>query len=460
MDALFLSRLQFALTIGFHFIFPAVTIGMAWLIFIFMTMYKRSGSAGDRSLARFWIKIFTLSFAMGVATGITMEFQFGTNWAEYSRFVGDIFGAPLAAEGIFAFFLESAFIAILIFGWKRVSVRTLWFSSLMVAVGSTLSAFWIIVANSWQQTPAGYHIVNGRAELTDFMAAVFNPSTIPRFLHTVDATLITGAFFVLGISAWFVLRDRHVEFAKKSFKTALIMAFVTSVLELGLGHYHAVQVATTQPEKLAAFEGLFDTQKRAPVLLFGIPDEEQETVHAAIKIPAGLSLMAFGDAEAEVKGLKDFPRDEWPPLAMTFYPFHLMVALGMFFIGFTALGLFLLWRKKLFSDNLLGRLFLKAALLSIPLPIIANELGWIAAEVGRQPWVVYHLMKTRDAFSTTVPAGQILATIIGFSAVYLLLFFVWIYLLRRQVSRGPETVSPGSAGNGTKGGAEGKEAAA
>jgi cytochrome d ubiquinol oxidase subunit I len=448
VDALLLSRIQFGLTVGFHFIFPSVTIGLSWLIVIFMTRWLGSGKEEDGSLARFWIKLFALSFAVGVASGVAMEFQFGTNWADYSRFVGDIFGAPLAAEGVFAFFLESAFLALLIFGWGRVSRRMLWLSSVLVAAGATLSAFWILVANSWQQTPAGYRLVDGRAELTSFLDAVFNPSTVPRFLHTVDATLIAGSFFVMGISAWFLLRGRHTEFAKRSFKPALVIAFVTSVLELGFGHYHAVQVAETQPEKLAAVEGLFETQKRAPALLFGVPDAEEETVHAAVEIPAGLSLLAHFDADAEMTGLKDFPRDEWPPLGLTFYPFHLMVALGMFFIGFTAAGVLLMWRKRIFEGGVLPRLFLKAAVAAIPLPIIANELGWITAEVGRQPWVVYRLLRTSDAFSPAVPARQVLLSLSAFSLLYLLLIFAWIYLLRREMRRGPE---PAAA-------AEGKEA--
>jgi cytochrome d ubiquinol oxidase subunit I len=363
-----------------------------------------------------------------------LEFQFGTNWSEYSRFVGDIFGAPLAAEGVFAFFLESTFMGVLLFGWKRLSRKTLWFASLMVAVGSTLSAFWIIIANSWMQTPAGFHIVGGRAELTNFWAAAFNPSTIPRYLHTIDGALITGAFFMLGISAWYLLKKRHTEFAKQSLKIALIFALITSVAQLFLGHYHAVQVAVTQPEKLAAVEGVFETQTHAPALLFGIPDAENETVHAAVRIPGALSLLAFGRLDAEVQGLKEVPRDLRPPLGLTFYPFHLMVYLGGYFVLLTLFGVYLLLRKKLF-DN---RLFLRLAIWSIPLPFIVNELGWITAEVGRQPWIVYRVMKTADAISITVPAVQILLSLILFVVIYALLFIFWVYLLKLVIRKGPE----------------------
>jgi cytochrome d ubiquinol oxidase subunit I len=290
VDAALLARIQFALTVSFHYIFPSITIGMAWMIVWMLTRHLRTGDPLYQRMARFWIKVFALSFAVGVATGITMEFQFGMNWARYSRFVGDIFGVPLAAEGILAFFLESSFLGILLFGERRVSRRVYWFSSLMVAVGSTLSAFWIVVANSWQQTPAGYQIVNGRAELVDFWAAVFNPSTVERFLHTVDGTLVAGAFFILGLSAWFLLRGQHLEFARRSLSMALVAGFLASALQVPLGHFHAVQVAETQPVKLAAFEGLWETQTNAPLLLFGIPNREQRRTDFALDLPGLLSI--------------------------------------------------------------------------------------------------------------------------------------------------------------------------
>jgi len=439
MDPVLLARILFAVTVGFHFIFPPLTIGMSWLIFWHMTRYKRSGDEEDGRLVRFWVKLFAITFGIGVATGITMEFQFGTNWADYSRFVGDIFGAPLAAEGIFAFFLESTFVGVLLFGWNRFSTRTLWIASLLVAIGATLSAFWIIVANSWMQTPAGYHIVDGRAELTGFFAAVFNPSTIPRYLHTIDACLTSGAFFMLGISAWYLLKNRHADFAKKSFKVALVAGFVAAALQLPLGHYHAVQVTNTQPEKLAAFEGLFETQTRAPLLLFGIPDAEEGTVHAAVAIPGLLSFLTSGDFDTEVQGLNDFPRDEWPPIGLTFFTFHLMFLMGIFFIGLTGLGVFLLLKRRVF----VSRWFLWLAVLSLPLPLVANELGWISAEVGRQPWIVYHLFKTSEAISSSVPAWQVLFSLIMFVIIYGLLFAVWIFLLRREIRRGPEERAAG-----------------
>ena len=438
MDTVLLARIQFALTVGFHYIFPVLTIGMAWIIVWMLTRHLKTGEPIYRRMARFWIRVFALSFAVGVATGITMEFQFGMNWARYSRFVGDIFGAPLAAEGILAFFLESSFLGIMLFGERRVSKGVYWFSSLMVAVGSTLSGFWIVVANSWQQTPAGFHIVNGRAELVDFWAAVFNPSTVPRYLHTIDGALIAGAFFVMGLSAWFLLRGEHREFARKSLNMALVVAFLASVMQLPLGHFHAVQVAETQPAKLAAFEGLWETQTNAPLLVMGLPNPEQRRTDFAIGLPGVLSIGVGGSTETEVAGLNDFPEEEWPPLLVSFFNFHFMVGLGLYFIGLTALGLLLLWRQRLHEN----RLFLRVALLSIPLPVIANELGWIAAEVGRQPWIVYGLMRTDQAFSTAVPAGQILASLVMFGVIYSLLFCVWIFLLRRKLLKGPESEIP------------------
>jgi cytochrome d ubiquinol oxidase subunit I len=327
---------------------------------------------------------------------------------------------------------------VLLFGWKRFSTKTLWVASLLVALGSTLSAFWIIVANSWMQTPAGFHIVNGRAELTNFAEAVFNPSTLPRFFHTVDSCLIAGAFFMLGISAWYLGKGRHVEFAKRSLKVSLVVGFIASIVQLGIGHWHGVQVAQTQPEKLAAFEAHYETQKNAPMILFGIPDEEGEKVDAAIKIPSLLSIMVGNSPDTVVKGLKDFPRDERPPVTPVFVSFRLMFFMGMYFIGLTSLGLLLLWKNKLY-DN---KLFMKLAFWSLPVPIIAIELGWIAAEVGRQPWIVYRVpgMRTSEAVSLNVSAGEILFSIIMFGIIYALLGFLWIYLLRRAVRKGPEEI--------------------
>ena len=436
MDAVWLARLQFALTVGFHYLFPPLTIGLGWMIFGYQTRFLRTGEAVYQQLARFWTKLFAVTFAVGVATGITMEFQFGTNWAAYSRFVGDIFGAPLAAEGVFAFFLESSFLGVLLYGEQRVSRRVYWLSSLLVAAGATLSAFWIVVANSWQQTPAGYHLANGRAELTDFFAAVFNPSTLPRYLHVITGALVVGTFFVIGVSALMLLKKRHAAFAERSLKSALLPFAAAVLLVMGAGHMHAVQVAETQPAKLAAFEGLWETRTGAPLLLFGVPNAEAEQTDLAVGLPNGLSLLVGMSKETRVQGLKDFPKADRPPLLPSFLCFHLMVALGGWFALLAASGLFLAWRGRIAQN----RLFLGAAALTLPLPFLANELGWMAAEIGRQPWVVYGLMRTQDAVSAAVPAGQILASILLFSLIYALLFGVWLFLLRRQIDHGPQPV--------------------
>lgn len=448
MDPVLLSRIQFGATIGFHFLFAPLSIGLAWLIVALMARYRKTGAEEDGRLARFWVSILAATFAVGVATGIAMEFQFGTNWADYARYVGDIFGAPLAAEALFSFFLESTFIAVLILGWNRLKPTTMWVAALLTAFGATLSAFWILAANSWMQTPAGYRIVertvNGvvqrRAELDNVFAAILNPSTAERVLHTVDGALMTGAFFMLGISAWFLWKNRHVETARRTFTLALVVALVTSVLQIAFGHMHAIQVARTQPEKLAAFEGLFDTQRRAPLLLFGIPDATTATVRYAVRIPAGLSVFISGHPNLRVQGLKDFPRSEWPPIPGTFYPFHLMVILGMMMAAYPALGVLLLWLRRLWTT----RLYFLGAILMLPLPFIANELGWVAAEVGRQPWIVYRVMRTADAISSpaTVPPGQIVASLIAFMLVYGFIFFVWAVYLARHIAKGPDAASP------------------
>jgi len=436
LDPVLLARIQFAMTIGFHFIFPPVSIGLAWLLVIIEGLGWRRADEVYIRMGKFFGKLLAITFAVGVATGIVMEFQFGTNWAEYSKFVGDIFGAPLAAEGVFAFFLESAFLGVYLFGRNRLPKSIHWFSILMVAVGSTISAFWILVANSWQQTPSGYIIQNGRAELTSFFDAVFNPSTMIRFFHTVDAALITGAFAMAGVAAWLLLKDNGSVMARRALKLSIIFGLVVSLLELfPFGHVHAVQVAETQPEKLAAIEGLIDGQTNAPMVLFGVPSEDPPRLDYSIEVPGVLSWLAHGDANAYVKGLNDFPTDEIPPFWLTFVSFHSMVGLGMYFIAVMLVGIFLIYRKKIWNQ----RWFLKLLVLSTPLPIIACQLGWISAEVGRQPWVVYKVMKTADAISLTVSAEEILFSIILFGLIYLFLGVLYIYLVVREVKHEPET---------------------
>jgi cytochrome bd ubiquinol oxidase subunit I len=441
MDANILARIQFAVTVGFHFLFPPITIGLSWLIVFIMSRYLMTRDEVYKTMSHFWIRILAATFAIGLATGLTMEFQFGTNWSAYSRYVGDVFGAPLAIETIFAFFLESSFIALLVFGWGRLSFRMLWFAGLMVAVGASLSAFWILAANSWQQTPAGFQIANGRAELTSFAEAICSASTLPRVLHTLLAAMLSGAFVMAAISAIHLLRNPRSRPARISMQIGVGAAMLFGVLQFPAGHLHAVQVVKTQPEKLAAFEAHFETQKPAYQILLGIPDEEARTVRYPIRIPRLLSLLAYGNLSAEVKGLEEYPRGDWPPVAATFLSFRLMVLLGTLFALIPLWGLLLWARGTLFTN----KTFLWVAMLCGPLPLIANELGWITAEVGRQPWTVWHLLRTKDAASVSVSAGTILFSLIVFSVLYLFLFFVWISVLRRLIRSGYETASKSGA---------------
>ena len=439
-STLFLSRLQFALTIGFHFLFPPLSIGLAWLLVIIEWRGWKRDDALYTQAGKFFGKILGLTFAVGVATGIVMEFQFGTNWAEYSRFVGDIFGAPLAVEAVFAFFLESTFLGLYLFGRGKVSRGVHWFSILMVAVGSTLSAFWIIVANSWQQTPAGYVLQNNRAELESFTAAVFNASTFPRFAHTMVACITSGAFFMLGISAYLMIKDKGAEMARRTLKIALVIGCISSWTALTVtGHIHAVQVAKTQPEKLAAMEAVIDGKDGAGIVLFGIPSEEPPGLKYAIEIPGMLSWLAYGDSKAHVKGINDLRAEghPTPPFVITFLSFHAMAGLGTLFIALTTLGVILLLMKKLESN----RLFLKLMLFATPLPLAACQVGWITAEVGRQPWVVYRVLKTSEAFSANVTAGEVLFSIIIFGLIYALLGVFYLYVLVTKVKSGPQPLA-------------------
>lgn len=436
LEAELLARIQFGVTVGFHYLYPPMSIGLA-IIMVFMEWrFLRTKNPLFEQMTKFWTKVFGLTFAVGVATGIVMEFEFGTNWATYSRYVGDIFGSPLAAEALFAFFLESVFLGVLIFGWNKVSPKVHFFSTLMVALGSTLSAFWILVANSWMHTPAGFELIteNGvtRAVITDFWAMVFNPSTIDRLTHTLSAAWLTGAFLVMSISAWYILKKRHIEFAKSSFKIALFLAVFASLFQLFTGHNSAIGVTKHQPTKLAAFEGHFNTEP-ADLYLFGWVNKEEQKVHG-IAIPGMLSYMVHFDASKPVTGLNEFPEDEWPPLQATFQTYHLMVAIGMLFIGLTLLSLFLLYRKKLFDTKWLLAAFVPAFLL----PHLANMLGWCSTEIGRQPWVVQGVLKTSDAISKVVSPGQIWFSLILFTLIYTILLVLFVYLLLKKIKEGPE----------------------
>jgi cytochrome bd ubiquinol oxidase subunit I len=445
MDAVTLSRIQFAVTIMFHYLFPPLAIGMGAFLVFLEARYLKTKDPQFEAAAKFWTKIFALNFAIGVASGIVMEFQFGTNWAAYSRYVGDVFGAALAAEGIFAFFLESGFLALLVFGWDKVSPRVHFFSTLMVALGSIFSAIWIVVAISWQQTPAGFVLrkvsgpsgVTTRAELTDFWRVVFNPSAMDRLVHVLIGAFILGSFFIMSISAYYLLKNRHVDFARKSFTTALFVAAIASIAILFSGDSQGRVVARHQPAKLAAMEGIYKTTNEgAPIHVIGAPDNASKTVRYSIEIPGLLSFLVHRDFNKPVPGLDQF-EPNIPPVALPFYSFHIMVGLGIYFIALTLIAIWLHIKGKLFENKWLLRIFV----FSVIGPFIANELGWVAAEVGRQPWIVYNLLRTSDAVSPNLSGAQVAGSIVMFGVIYALLFAVWIFLLNYKIMKGPESVA-------------------
>lgn len=439
MDVVLLSRIQFAVAAGFHFIFPPLTFGVTLVILVLETLFLKSGEEIYKTISSFLIKILGLIFVVGVATGIVLEFSFGTNWAQYSRLVGDIFGAPLAAEGIFAFFLESVFLGVLLFGRNRVSRRVYWLSAFLVFFGSHLSGFWIIIANSWMQTPAGFVMEGGRAVLTDFYAAVFNPSTVIRYLHTMLAGWITGTLFLAGIAAWYLLNKRHEAVSRIIMKISLVIFIFSALAQFVSGHSSAVQVTRTQPEKMAAFEALWNTMDGAPLSLIGIPVESEQKTYLEISIPKLLSLLAYFDPNARVLGLNEFKPDERPPVLLPYMSYHVMIALGSLFALLAAVSALLLFRGTAYTS----KWFLVSMIAAIPLPHLANEFGWIAAEVGRQPWAVYRVLRTADAVSVVVPAWQVLFSLIMFSLIYLLLFAVFVMILLKIIKKGPGAAAEG-----------------
>lgn len=437
MDVEILARIQFAFTIAFHYIYPPLSIGIGLIMVIMESLYFKTGKKEYEILTRFWIKIFALTFGIGVATGIIMEFEFGTNWAVYSRYVGDIFGSALAAEGLFAFGLESAFLGVLLFGWHRVKPWVHLVSTIGVFLGSMFSAVWIVVANSWQQTPAGYHIVgeglNARAEVTDFWEMVFNPSSMDRLVHTWQGSFLAGAFLVLSVHAYYLRKGRYTEISKKAFKIALVVATVFSLSQLVSGHSSADGVAVNQPAKLAAMEGHFEKSAPADLYLVGWVDKEKQEV-TGLKIPGGLSFLVHQDFKAPITGLNSFPVEDRPSqINAVFQFYHIMIAIGMMLIGLTLYASFLWWRGKLFETKWILWIFS----FSVILPQIANQVGWFAAEMGRQPWVVYGHLRTSDAFSQEVSKNQIVFSLIMFTVVYALLLVLFIYMVNKKIKHGP-----------------------
>lgn len=433
MDVVLLSRLQFAAATMFHFLFVPLTLGLSILVAYMETQYVRTGDKTYLRMTKFWGHLFLINFALGVVTGITLEFQFGTNWSRYSAFVGDIFGSLLAIEATAAFFLESTFIGIWIFGWKKLSPKAHAAVMWIVAAAGNLSAIWILTANGWMQHPVGYTIRNGRAELTDFAAVIFNKFSLLEFFHMVPAAMVLAAFFVMGISAYHLLKKQHIDFFTRSFRIGIVAGLISSIAVAASGDMHGVHVSEVQPIKLAAMESHWDTTTMAPIHMFAIPDEKNgKNIVEIGSIPGLLSFLAFHDFGHEVKGLNDFPKEEHPPVLLTFVAFRTMVGLGTLFILLTAVGWLL--RNRLVES----KKFLTIMLWSIPLPYIAIEMGWVLAEVGRQPWIVYGLMKTSDAASP-VTGSQVLVSLIGFILIYGLLGAAGFYLIARDAKKGPET---------------------
>ena len=435
MDALTLSRLQFAVTCMFHFIFVPLTLGISIMIAWMETRYVITGDELWLRMTKFWGKLFLINFALGVVTGITMEFQFGMNWAEYSRYVGDIFGAPLAIEATVAFFLESVFIGLWIFGWNKVSKKVHLMSIWLVAIATNLSGLWILLANGWMQHPVGYVLRNNRAEMVDFMALITNTYGLIKFGHQIVSGYTVAAFFVMGVSAWHLLRKNELEFFKRSFKQAALFGLVSAILVAVMGDFHSVEIAKVQPTKFAAMESIWETQRGVGMNLLLFPDVKGEcNAVERLCIPNMVSLLAFHNPNAEIKGLKDFPKDLRPPVLPTYLSFRAMVGLGTYFILASLVAVFISYRKNL-EDY---RLFLTILLFSIPLPYIANQLGWIVAEMGRQPWLVYGVLKTAAGVSKNISAAQVWVSLLGFTALYTCLGIIDIYLLTKYAKKGPD----------------------
>lgn len=431
MDVLALSRLQFAAATYFHFLFVPLTLGLSILIAIMETLYVRKGDEEYKTMARFWGRLFLINFVVGIATGLTLEFQFGTNWSRYSRYVGDIFGPLLAIEATVAFFLESTFIAVWAFGWDRLGARAHAVAIWLVAGAANISAVWILIANSWMQSPVGYVMKNGKPVLHDLIAIMTQWYAALTIMHTLAASYIVAGFFVMGVSAWHILRKRDLSFFTRSFRLGLAFSLIFSIFVIVEGHMHGSNLAVQQPAKMASLESHWTTAAQAPMFLFLIPDEKNERNLVEIgKVPGGLSMLAHHTPTATVKGLRDIPKDERPPVAATFISFRVMITLGMIFLLLTIVG----WLRRNRLEE--SPLYLRIVLYAIPLPYIACAFGWTVTEVGRQPWIVYGLMKTSQAVSP-VAASQVAVSLAAFAVVYTFLGVCAFYLISRNAMKGP-----------------------
>jgi cytochrome bd ubiquinol oxidase subunit I len=437
MDALVMHRLHFAFTVTYHYLFPQLTMGLALLILILKTIAVRRDDERYHRAARFWGKIFGINFVMGVVTGIPMEFQFGTNWSQFARLTGGVIGQPLAMEGVFSFFIESAFLGLLLYGEKRVSKWMHWFSAFMVFFGSWLSGFFIIVTDAWMQHPVAYKVLaNGQYEVTSFWALLLNPWALLQYAHNMCGAVVTASFVMAAVGAFYLLEDRFAEYGRIFLKLGVIAGLLAcTAMIFPTGDLHGKYVARHQPASMAAMEGLFHSEKGANILLMGQPDYETGTVDNPIAVNDLLSFLIYGTTRAEVQGLDQFPRDQWPTtLPLLFYAYHIMAGLGTYFALVMVVAAVLLWRGKLYTS----RWILWPLLLSFPLPYIANTAGWMTAEIGRQPWVVYGLLRTADGFSKYVTASNSLFTLLGFMGLYTVISVLFLVLVYKEIAHGPE----------------------
>jgi cytochrome d ubiquinol oxidase subunit I len=436
MDALFIDRLQFAFTISFHYLFPQLTMGLALLIVILKYLAIKKKSEHYNNAARFWAKIFGINFAVGVVTGIPMEFQFGTNWAQFSTFAGGVIGQTLAMEGMFAFFLESSFLGLFLYGEKKLGQTGHFITAILVFLGSWLSGYFIVATNAWMQHPVGYALSpDGSVHLTSFWALLLNPWALSQYAHNMIGAVVTGAFVMISIGAYYLLAKREIEYGKTFVRIGTIVGLIASLLvAFPTGDWESKNVAYNQGEKFAAMEGLFETKQGAELVLIGQPDMEKLRLDNPLHVPKLLSFLTYNRWNAEIKGLDAYPKDHWPDnIPLLYYGYHIMVGLGTIFIAAMLLSAFLLWKKKLFES----RWALWILLLSFPFPYIANTAGWMTAEVGRQPWLVYGLMQTADGISPTVSAGNGLFTLLGFIGMYFVLGVLFLFLVVRTINHGP-----------------------
>jgi len=434
-----MHRIQFAFTITYHYLFPQLTMGLALLIVILKTVALRTGDAKWDQAARFWGRVFGINFVFGVVTGIPMEFEFGTNWAQFARVSGGVIGQPLAMEGVFSFFLESAFLGLFLYGEKRLSKTLHWLSAVLVFAGSWLSGYFIIVTDAWMQHPVAYQ-VNGQHqfEITSFTGLLVNPWALLQYMHNMCGAVVTGSFVMAAVGAFYLLEKRFAEYGRIYLKVGVLVGLIASVaIIFPTGDLHGKYLAKNQPATMAAMEGQFHTEKGAGIVLMGQTNEDTGVIDNPIVVNDVLSFLIYGTTKAEVKGLDEFPRDQWPTtLPLLFYAYHIMAGLGTWFVLVMGVSGFLLWRKALERSTWV----LWALLLSFPLPYIANTAGWMTAEIGRQPWLVYGLMRTQAGFSNTVSASNTLFTLLGFMGLYSLLSILFIVLIYRQIDQGPDPV--------------------